>query len=224
MSTKVLAHINKHHTVYTVVASLAAFVVSAASLSISLVTCSQNQKANEVAMRSNAISLKANTLTAEANEKSLNAANEANTLSRKSLSMAEEANKIARDAMNDAKTYSRVALEVQWSSLRSKYEEVDKQISEWEQSMGYERNGTPANSMDELLSVMDKLKAPEKIKRLYVARNDARLSLENAATLYEAEYKDRLAAIDFALPAVPEPPRLPLATLSRGTISGGTIR
>jgi hypothetical protein len=199
---------SKKHTVYSAAISTIALVTALVSCGVSIYTCSQNQEANQIAKD-------ANSLTADSNATSLKTANEANQLSRRSHKIAKEANDIAREAKDEAKAQSRVALQVHWNALRNDYDAVDEQILEWEKSEGLLRNGKVAQSNEELQTILTKLKVPSDIQRLYFLRADKRRSLEQAIIAFEP-FRERMVAIDFSLPAVPEPAKLPRAAITAG--------
>jgi len=131
--------------------------------------------------------------------------------------IAEEANEIAKSAMNSSAKFAIITAETQWGTLKDSYDETDQEVREWENNNGLKRDGKAVKSEEELVSVLDRLKAPPKIRRLYIKRHEKYAILRNVGDQYKP-FEKRLANVDFVLPLAPVLPRV---TLKGVSISGG---
>ncbi len=129
------------------------------------------------------------------------------------LCTSEDANVISKEAKDLTETATVITAEVQWNDLLSRYNEVDDQIRQWEESKGLKRNGPEienTNQLDQYIKVLSRPRSKHKptaeIIRLYHRRLGIYESLKNVAKQYEP-VKDRLQRIDFTLPNPPRRPR-----------------
>ena len=90
----------------------------------------------------------------------------------------------------------------------------------WENGNKLKRDGKSVATIAALEKHLEMLKAPNEIRRLYEIRHQKYEILVNVSNQYEP-FKDRLAHVDFVLPAAPV---LPKPTLSGVSISGGSIQ
>lgn len=99
--------------------------------------------------------------------------------------IAKEANEIAKTAMNSSQKFDIINAETQWGMLKDSYDEIDQEVITWENSNNLKRNGKAVESEEELVSLLDSLKVPPKIKRLYIKRYEKYQILKNVAKQYQ---------------------------------------
>jgi hypothetical protein len=146
--------------------------------------------------------------------------NASNELSQEANKIAKEANELAKETSDSSLKFSIINAEAQWGILRDSYDEIDYKILTWENSKGLKRDGKPADSMNSLETQLEKLNAPDDIRRLYRIRHEKYLVLQNVSEQYKP-FEERLAHINFSLPSAPV---LPSVTLRGVGGSGFSIR
>jgi len=74
--------------------------------------------------------------------------------------------------MNSSEKFDNLNAETQWGMLKDSYDEIDQEVLTWGNSNNLKRNGNAVEPEEELVSLIDSLKAPPKIKRLYIKRHE----------------------------------------------------
>jgi len=141
---------------------------------------------------------------------------------KESNDIAKEANEIAKSAMNSSEKFDIINAETQWGMLKDSYDEIDQEVLTWENSNNLKRNGKAVESEEELVSLLDSLKVPTKIKRLYIKRHEKYQILKHVAEQYQP-FEKRLANVDFILPSAPVLPKSK-AILKGVNVHGVNIR
>ena len=122
-----------------------------------------------------------------------------------------------KEANETSEKFDIINAETQWGMLKDSYDEIDQEVLVWESSKGLKRDGRAVESEAEVVSLLDRLKVPPKIKRLYIKRHEKYQILKNVAEQYQP-FENRLANLDFVLPSAPV---LPGVTLKGVSIGGG---
>ena len=132
--------------------------------------------------------------------------------------LASDANKLSKETSESSLKFSIIEAENTWRQIRDAYDEIDDKILSWENDKKLIRDGLPSESINALELLLDKLNVPREVRRLYIKRHEKYDILQNVSDQYQP-FKERLAHIDFKLPA---PPVLPGVTTKDGGGSAGS--
>lgn len=181
--------------ILTIIKDIIIVLLSVIAIVVSVKTCSKQEESNKLSLRSSEIAKESNQI-------------------------AKEANEIAKLAMNSSAKFDIINAETQWGMLKDSYDEIDQEVLVWESKKGLKRDGKAVDSEEELASLLDRLKVPPNIRRLYIKRHEKFQILKNVGEQYKP-FEERLANVNFVLPSAPV---LPKATLSGVSGSGFSIR
>jgi len=106
--------------------------------------------------------------------------------------------------------------------LKDSYDEIDQEVLTWGNSNNLRRNGKAVEPKEEFVTLIDSLKVPPKIKRLYIKRHEKYQILKNVAKQYQP-FEKRLANVDFVLPSAPVLPKVTLR-VKGANVRGANIR
>ena len=145
-----------------------------------------------------------------------------NTCSKQSDSnqIASDANILAKEVSESSLKFNVINAEAQWGILRDAYDEIDDKILVWEKSQNLKRDGKSFDSISLLERLLEKLKVPEEIRKLYLIRNEKYKILINVSNQYEP-FRERLSYIAFRLPTAPKLPTGVITGGGTGSITGG---
>jgi hypothetical protein len=139
-----------------------------------------------------------------------------NFLEQKKMELAQSMES-ANEDLNQRTKFVEITLELQWRNLREEYEEINSELRKWEASQNLRRSEQAAESIDELVKYLNKLKIngekiPEPTIELYRKRHRLFESLERFSQI-EKNSAPRLSNVDFSLPSSPKLP-LPASAAS----------
>ncbi|MDB4303400.1 hypothetical protein N9934_01235 [Desulfosarcina sp.] len=131
---------------------------------------------------------------------------DSNKIALQANKLATEANKLAEKVYESSSKFDIINAETQWGILKDAFDEIDYKILMWENGKKLIRDGKSVATIAALEKHLEMLKVPNEIKRLYEIRHQKYEILVNVSNQYEP-FKDRLAHVDFVLPAAPVLPQ-----------------
>ena len=148
-----------------------------------------------------------------------NKVNEAKSNASKAIRIAEKvekslgySNKIANKALLQAENFGAIQAMNTFRIMESDYMDIDTEISDWEKSKNIKRDTVvPSSNQDKqdiLKKIFKKYNVPEKIQYKYIKRDRLRTMMEDVSEDY-LPYAKQFERLDFELPDLPEPIKLP---------------
>ena len=178
--------------IITMLKDIIVVLLSMIAIIVSIRNCSKQNESNNLAQVANDLALKANT-----------------------TSLA--ANRLAKEAFESSSKFDIINAETQWGLIRDAYDEIDFKILTWENSKNLKRSGKSVKSIEQLELILEALKVPNEIRRLYRIRHEKYQILMNVSDQYKP-FKKRLLNIDFILPSAPVLPKVSFTGTINGTI------
>lgn len=124
----------------------------------------------------------------------------------------EDSNRIAKKALLQAEHFGAIQAMNTFRIMESDYMNLDTEISDWEKSNNIKRDSVAPSSnkdnQDILKKIFKQFNVPDEIQYKYIKRDRLRTMMADVIEDY-LPYAKQFARLDFQLPDLPEPIKLP---------------